>query len=137
MGQTGGTTEHKGGRCEGVPPSHSFTHTSIPSGITLYYPPQETHSLMLDKLQAQLSGAEWGWERLNTLCWAIGAISGTVAEEEAENKFLVSVIKDLLVLCETRGKDNKVRGGLALALLLPFLIFHSFVLVSLLTSPFP
>lgn len=69
---------------------------------------EETHALMLEKLQAQLNHSEWGWERLNTLCWAIGAIAGTVSEDEAENRFLVSVIKDLLLLCEkTRGKDNK------------------------------
>ena len=68
----------------------------------------ETQQLMLDKLSKQLDGQEWGWEALNTLCWAIGAISGCVGEDEAENKFLVTVIKDLLVLCEkTKGKDNK------------------------------
>ena len=55
----------------------------------------------------QLTGKEWSWSSLNTLCWAIGSISGSMAEEQ-ENRFLVSVIRDLLNLCEmTRGKDNK------------------------------
>ena len=55
----------------------------------------------------QLSGAEWSWQGLNTLCWAIGSISGAMAEDQ-ENRFLVTVIRDLLNLCEiTRGKDNK------------------------------
>lgn len=55
----------------------------------------------------QLNGKEWSWGALNTLCWAIGSISGSMMEEQ-ENRFLVTVIRDLLNLCEiTRGKDNK------------------------------
>ena len=55
----------------------------------------------------QLSGRDWTWGALNTLCWAMGSISGSMAEEQ-ENHFLVTVIRDLLNLCElTRGKDNK------------------------------
>lgn len=67
----------------------------------------DTESQMLEKLALQLNGKEWSWNRLNTLCWAIGSISLTMAEEQ-ENRFLVTVIRDLLNLCEiTRGKDNK------------------------------
>lgn len=41
------------------------------------------------------------------LCWAIGSISGAMYEED-EKRFLVTVIKDLLGLCEQKkGKDNK------------------------------
>ena len=41
------------------------------------------------------------------LCWAIGSISGAMHEED-EKRFLVTVIKDLLGLCEQKkGKDNK------------------------------
>ena len=58
-------------------------------------------------LWLQLNGKEWSWNALNTLCWAIGSISGSMMEEQ-ENRFLVTVIRDLLNLCEiTRGKDNK------------------------------
>lgn len=58
-------------------------------------------------LPMQLNGAKWSWGALNTLCWAIGSISGSMQEEQ-ENRFLVTVIRDLLNLCEvTRGKDNK------------------------------
>lgn len=54
-----------------------------------------------------MDGSEWSWDNLNTLCWAVGSISGAMAEE-TEKRFLVSVIKDLLGLCEIkRGKDNK------------------------------
>ena len=55
----------------------------------------------------QLEGPKLHWQSLNTLCWAIGSISGSMQEEQ-ENRFLVTVIRDLLNLCEiTRGKDNK------------------------------
>ena len=62
---------------------------------------------MLEKLALQLSGKEYSWQTLNSLCWAIGSISGSMTED-LENKFLVTVIRDLLNLCEfTRGKDHK------------------------------
>ncbi|KAK9807779.1 hypothetical protein WJX72_008954 [[Myrmecia] bisecta] len=67
----------------------------------------DTENQMLEKLRLQLNGKEWSWNSLNTLCWAIGSISGSMLEEQ-ENRFLVTVIRDLLNLCEiTRGKDNK------------------------------
>ncbi|XP_024020926.1 protein EXPORTIN 1A [Morus notabilis] len=67
----------------------------------------DTEKQMLKKLSKQLSGEDWNWNNLNTLCWAIGSISGSMMEEQ-ENRFLVMVIRDLLNLCEiTKGKDNK------------------------------
>merc|ERR1719235_630906 len=49
----------------------------------------------------------WSPTYLNRLCWAIGSISGSMQEAD-EKRFLVSVIKDLLSLCEMkRGKENK------------------------------
>ncbi|ENN78028.1 hypothetical protein YQE_05513, partial [Dendroctonus ponderosae] len=66
-----------------------------------------TERIMTSKLQHQVDGTEWSWKNLNTLCWAIGSISGAMHEED-EKRFLVTVIKDLLLLCEhKRGKDNK------------------------------
>ncbi|CAK8539240.1 unnamed protein product [Lathyrus sativus] len=68
---------------------------------------QDTEKQMLGKLNKQLSGKDLTWNTLNTLCWAIGSISGSMVEEQ-ENRFLVLVIRDLLNLCEiTKGKDNK------------------------------
>ncbi|EDO44035.1 predicted protein [Nematostella vectensis] len=68
---------------------------------------QDTERIMTEKLQNQVNGIEWSWKNLNTLCWAIGSISGAMHEED-EKRFLVTVIKDLLGLCEIkRGKDNK------------------------------
>lgn len=67
----------------------------------------DTERIMTVKLQNQVNGTEWSWKNLNTLCWAIGSISGAMHEED-EKRFLVTVIKDLLGLCEQkRGKDNK------------------------------
>lgn len=37
---------------------------------------------MLGKLAMQLNGEDWSWNNLNTLCWAIGSISGSMAEEQ-------------------------------------------------------
>jgi exportin-1 len=68
---------------------------------------EDTESIMLAKLTEQVDGSGWSWNNLNTLCWAIGSISGAMSEDE-EKRFLVTVIKDLLGLCEQkRGKDNK------------------------------
>uniref|UniRef100_A0A7S3KVF6 Importin N-terminal domain-containing protein n=1 Tax=Amphora coffeiformis TaxID=265554 RepID=A0A7S3KVF6_9STRA len=68
---------------------------------------EDTETIMLAKLTEQVDGSAWSWNNLNTLCWAIGSISGAMAEDE-EKRFLVTVIKDLLGLCEQkRGKDNK------------------------------
>ncbi|KAF9584656.1 Karyopherin transporter, partial [Lunasporangiospora selenospora] len=66
-----------------------------------------TEAIMSDKLMKQVDGSEWSWANLNQLCWAIGSISGAM-NEDTEKKFLVTVIKELLGLCEMkRGKDNK------------------------------
>ncbi len=67
----------------------------------------DTEIIMLKKLDIQLRPGQFTWAGLNTLCWAIGSISGAMGEHE-EKRFLVTVIKDLLKLCEDiRGKDNK------------------------------
>ena len=66
-----------------------------------------TEQIMLEKLYEQVDGKKFSWNGLNTLCWAIGSISGAMTEND-EKRFLVTVIKDLLRLCEEqRGKDNK------------------------------
>ncbi|KAF1988072.1 hypothetical protein K402DRAFT_419916 [Aulographum hederae CBS 113979] len=67
----------------------------------------DTEAIMSEKLAKQVDGSEWSWANCNTLCWAIGSISGAM-NEETEKRFLVTVIKDLLGLTEMkRGKDNK------------------------------
>jgi exportin-1 len=54
--------------------------------------PADTETIMLEKLMNQVNGTEWSWKNLNTLCWAIGSISGAMQEED-EKRFLVTVIK--------------------------------------------
>ena len=69
--------------------------------------PADTERIMLEKLATQVDNPKWQWDALSTLCWAIGSISGTMAEVE-EKRFLVTVIKDLLGMCEkVKGKNNK------------------------------
>lgn len=68
---------------------------------------EDMENLMMNKLQRQVDGSEYSKETLETLCWAIGSISGAMTEDK-EKRFLVIVIKELLGLCETRvGKDHK------------------------------
>jgi len=68
-------------------------------------------SIMLQRLTQECltegTAEHWSPTLLNRLCWAIGSISGAMHESD-EKRFLVSVIKDLLSLCEMkRGKENK------------------------------
>lgn len=66
-----------------------------------------TIEIMTAKLHKQVSGTGWSRSALNTLCWAIGSISGSQTED-GERRFLVLVLKDLLSMCEfIVGKDNK------------------------------
>jgi exportin-1 len=52
----------------------------------------DTEAIMTEKLMNQVNGSEWSWKNLNTLCWAIGSISGAMHDED-EKRFLVTVIK--------------------------------------------
>jgi exportin-1 len=54
-----------------------------------------------------IASAEYSWNNLNCLCWAVGSISGAMSIEQ-EKSFVVTVIKELLSLVEMkRGKDHK------------------------------
>jgi len=67
----------------------------------------DTKKIILARLEGQVNGKDWDRNKLNKLCWAIGSISLTMNEQE-EKTFLVSIIRDLLGLCEhKKGKDNK------------------------------
>lgn len=39
----------------------------------------DMEQILLDKLSKQIDGSEWSWNNLNTLCWAIGSISGSMS----------------------------------------------------------
>lgn len=71
--------------------------------------PEDTKRIMLERLYQQTNPTlvDFQRERLNTLSWSIGSVSGTMSESE-EKSFLVKVIKELLGLCDiVKGKDNK------------------------------
>merc|ERR1719271_882875 len=72
---------------------------------------ENMEQIMLQRLTQEClsegTSEHWSPTLLNRLCWAIGSISGAMQEHD-EKRFLVSVIKDLLSLCEMkRGKENK------------------------------
>lgn len=67
----------------------------------------DTEDILTEKMLQQVDGSEWSWDKLNSLCWAIGSISGAMSEK-TEGQFLIAVIKDLLGLCETKqNQDDK------------------------------
>ncbi|KAI0060843.1 hypothetical protein BV25DRAFT_1917398 [Artomyces pyxidatus] len=69
---------------------------------------KETETVLSEKLSKQIDGSEWSWNNVNTLCWAIGSISGAMVPS-VEQGFFVHVVKNLLALAELRrGKDDKV-----------------------------
>lgn len=41
---------------------------------------QDTEIIMTEKLAKQVDGSEWSWANCNTLCWAIGSISGAMSQ---------------------------------------------------------
>lgn len=70
-------------------------------------------NVAMDKcIQARLDSLtkdkqNFSFDKLNKLCYALGSISGCMSIDD-ENKFVVSVVKELLNLCEkTTGKSNK------------------------------
>lgn len=40
----------------------------------------DMENILTEKMEAQIDGTEWSWQNLNTLCWAIGSISGAMGE---------------------------------------------------------
>ncbi|KAF8051123.1 hypothetical protein N665_1793s0009 [Sinapis alba] len=72
-----------------------------------YFDHDDTERQMLSKLSKQINREEWTWNNLNTLCWAIGSISGCM-DVDHEEIFLSRVIRALLSFCEIiKGNDNK------------------------------
>lgn len=76
----------------------------------------DTEQIMTEKLMNQVNGTEFSWKNLNTLCWAIGSISGAFLEDD-EKRFLVTVIKDLLGLCEQKKGKRSAHTQTANAIL--------------------
>jgi len=69
--------------------------------------PQDTESIIKNEMSEQMTGNKFSWQRISSLAYAIGSISGAM-EEEHEKRFLIYVVKELLAMCEgKRGKPNK------------------------------
>lgn len=68
-----------------------------------------TQEIILDKLAEQLEPVKWNHDVLNSLSWAIGSITDVFNPEIENSKFFfVTVLKDLLYLCELKKtKKNK------------------------------
>eukprot|EP00834_Sanchytrium_tribonematis_P000806 NODE_16_length_49026_cov_1.035992.p1 type:complete len:870 gc:universal NODE_16_length_49026_cov_1.035992:28374-25765(-) len=68
--------------------------------------PQDTEQIFTTKLD-HVCHINFNRDELNQLCWAVGTISGAM-DEDAEKRYLVHVIRELLNLCEIKkGKDTK------------------------------
>ena len=69
---------------------------------------KKVYKIMTSKLEQLMSDERnFSFESLNKLWWALGSISEWMMEDE-ENKFVVTVIKELLNLVEKKkGKNNK------------------------------
>jgi exportin-1 len=69
---------------------------------------KKVYNIMTSKLEDLLSDDRtFTFDALNKLCWALGSISECMMEDE-ENKFVVTIIKELLNLVEKKkGKNNK------------------------------
>ncbi|KAI8085322.1 exportin-1 [Thamnidium elegans] len=79
-------------------------------GLLTQLYPVYIQTLIQEKLSHILTSVDWYWDELFRICWAIGAISGTISEQQ-ENQFLESIVaKDLVSLlrkAETnQHKDN-------------------------------
>ncbi|KAG5035618.1 hypothetical protein JHK87_010528 [Glycine soja] len=53
----------------------------------------DTEKQMLRKLSKQLSGEDWTWNNLNTLCRAIGSISCSMMEEQIDRKLVKQTVR--------------------------------------------
>ena len=63
----------------------------------------DTEGILTEKLQKQVDGSEWSWQNLNTLCWAIGSISGAMS---AYILTLSEIRADVSPQMRRRGSDS-------------------------------
>lgn len=69
--------------------------------------PKDTRNTMLNLMQRQVDRSEWSWHNLNTLSWAVGAISMAMPEQD-ESELFVKIIIDLLSLFKgMQGKESR------------------------------
>jgi exportin-1 len=66
---------------------------------------KDTEELLQAALERQMDPAQFSWNGVNTLSWAVGAISG-VMTQDAERNFLVLVIRNLLLLVKVKDQTS-------------------------------
>lgn len=55
----------------------------------------DTGHIMAEKLTNTVNGMEFSWKNLNTLCWAIGSISGALTDMH-EERFVIKILTVLM-----------------------------------------
>ncbi|KAI0063955.1 Xpo1-domain-containing protein [Artomyces pyxidatus] len=66
----------------------------------------DSETIVTEKHAKQVDGTEWSWQNLNALCGQ--PVPSLESREKTEKRFLATVTKDLLGLCEIkRGEYNK------------------------------
>jgi hypothetical protein len=69
---------------------------------------QDTETILTEKLAKQVDGSEWSWQNLNTLCWAIGSISGAMSTYIRCPHMLIVL---LTIIPQTRRRDREALLG--------------------------
>lgn len=70
----------------------------------------DTETILTEKLAKQVDGSEWSWNNLNTLCWAIGSISGAMSEW-AIIIFILSFADQVVCQMRKRRSDSWSRSS--------------------------
>ncbi|ORZ25895.1 armadillo-type protein [Absidia repens] len=67
---------------------------------------QGTIKVIQERLVLLAQSENWAWVYLNKLCWAIGAISGTLTSAD-ENSFLMLILEELVRMLEKSSADTR------------------------------
>ncbi|KAK2964914.1 putative exportin 1B [Blattamonas nauphoetae] len=73
--------------------------------------PTATRNLLLDMLTQQEDPTHFHFDALNSVCWSIGAIGGTMSKEN-ESSFVFDVMRRLLTMVDTK-EDRESRATIA------------------------
>ena len=68
--------------------------------------PEKTEKLIIDTIVNENNKSSMNLNKINSLCWSSGLISGTM-DENLENKFIICICKLLFTLLKKSEKKNK------------------------------
>ncbi|KNH08615.1 Exportin-1 [Perkinsela sp. CCAP 1560/4] len=84
-----------------------LTHLDVQNMEEILTASLKKQSRAVEEEFSSAGAVTFNWSEMNTLCWAIGSISGSMTESD-ERSFFIMVIRELLEMCErARGKENK------------------------------